>query len=144
VFLSHAPVDKPWRACDDDADRRLMENGGIKAVTHQWDRGHPPQKTGRAARVPVVFTRRRFALTTASRRPCEQEAPGGEPVGWQRWRRQLLDQTRDQVIVLAQGWDGIVPLAVCALLVGVKLKDLPPSVGTPHEVRAMCGLPPHR
>ena len=26
--------------------------------------------------------------------------------GWQRWRRQLLEQNRDTVMVLAQGYDG--------------------------------------
>jgi hypothetical protein len=43
---------------------------------------------------------------------------GGEPVGWQRWRRQLLEQTRDQVLVWAQGDDGIFHLTEYALLLG--------------------------
>jgi Transposase DDE domain len=144
VFLTNAAVAQPLRPFDDYDDRRLIENCCIKAAKQQWDLGHPPQKTERAVRVPVVFTLLLFALTTAYRLECEQEATGGEPVGWQRWRRQLLEQTRDKVIVFAQGWYGIFPIAVFALLVGVKLKDMPPSIGTPQEVRAMYGLPPHR
>jgi hypothetical protein len=66
--------------------------------------------------VPVVFTWLMFALATAYRLPCERKAWGGEPVGWQRWRRQLWEQSRDQVIVCAQGHDGIFHLAEYSLL----------------------------
>jgi hypothetical protein len=38
-------------------------------------------------------------------------ARGEALVGWQRWRRPLLAQTRDPVIVCAYGDDGIFPLA---------------------------------
>ena len=61
-------------------------------------------------------------------------------MGWQRWRRQLLEQTRDQVIVFAQRWYGIFHLAEFALLVGVKLKDAPPGIGTLQEVLAKYSL----
>jgi hypothetical protein len=54
-------------------------------------------------RVHVVFTLLMFALATAYRLPCEREDRGGEPIGWQRWRRQLLEHTRNQVIVFAKG-----------------------------------------
>jgi hypothetical protein len=77
-----------------------------------------------------------FALATAYRLPYEREAMGGEPVGWQRWRRQLLEQTREQVIVFAQGSYGIFHLTEYSLLVGVKLKDVPPGIGTRQEVLA--------
>jgi hypothetical protein len=40
-------------------------NGGIKACKPQWDLGHPPQKTDRAVRVHVIFTRLMCALATA-------------------------------------------------------------------------------
>jgi hypothetical protein len=62
-------------------------------------------------------------------------------VGWQRWRRQLLEQTRDQVIVFAQGYYGIFHLAEFVLLMGVKLKDVPPGIGTRHDLLAKHGLP---
>ena len=143
VFRTNAPVDQPWQPFDDDDERRLIEHCGIKEAKQPWDLGHPPQKTGRAVRVPVVFTVLRFALATAYRLPCEQEATGGEPVGWMRWRRQLLEQSRNKVIVFAQEWSGIFPLAEFALLVGVKLKDLPPGIGTLQEVLAKYKLTGH-
>jgi hypothetical protein len=64
--------------------------------------GHT-QKTARAVQVHGVFTRLMFALATAYRLPCEREATGGEFVGWQRWRRQLLEQTREPGSGCAQG-----------------------------------------
>lgn len=143
VFLTKAPVDKPWRPFDDDDDRRLIENCDLKACKQPWDLGHPPQQTERAVRVHGVFPLRMCALATAYRLECEQAALGGEPVGWQRWRRQLLEQTREKVIVLAQGDDGIFHLAEYSLLVGVKLKDRPPGIGTRQDMLAKYGLTSH-
>jgi hypothetical protein len=140
VVLTHAPVDTPLRPFDDDDDRRLIENCCIKEAKPPWALGHPPQNTDRAVRVPVLFTRLMFALATAYRLPCEREAMGGEPVGWQRWRRQLLEQTREPVIVCAQGDDGIFHLAEYALLLGVKRTDVPPGIGTRQEILAKYRL----
>ena len=141
VFLTNASVAKPLQPFDDYDDRSLIENCCIKEAKQQWDLGHPPQKTERAVRVHVVFTLLMFALATAYRLQCEREARGGEPVGWQRWRRQLLEQTRDQVIVFAQGHYGIFHLAEYSLLLGVKLKDVPPEIGSRQQVLAKYGLP---
>lgn len=143
VFLTNAPVDKPLQPFDDYDERSLIENCCIKEAKQQWGLGHPPQKTGRAVRVHVLFTLLMFALATAYRLQCEQEATGGEPVGWMRWRRQLLEQTRDKVIIFAQEWYGIFPLAEFALLVGVKLTDLPPGIGTLQDVLAKYKLTGH-
>jgi hypothetical protein len=43
VFLTHAAVQQPVPPCA-DADRRRIDNCGIKAATQQWDRGHPPRR----------------------------------------------------------------------------------------------------
>jgi len=143
VFLTNAPVDKPLQPFDADDARRLIEHCWIKAAKQPWDLGHPPQNTGRAVRVHVVCTVRMCAVATAYRLPCEQEATGGEPVGWRRWRRQLLEQSRDKVIVFAQEWYGIFPLAEFAWLVGVTLKDVPPGIGTLQEMLATYRLTGH-
>jgi len=134
VFLTNASVQQPLKPFDDYDDRSLIENCCIKEAKQQWELGHPPQKTERAVRVHVLFTLLMFALATAYRLQCEREARGGEPVGWQRWRRQLLEQTRDKVIVFAQGYYGIFHLAEYSLLLGVKLKDVPPGIGTYHDI----------
>jgi hypothetical protein len=140
VLLTTAPVEKPWQVFDDDDDRRLMETCGSKEAKPPWNLGHPPQKTARAVRVPVVFTLRLFALATAYRVACEREATSGESSGWQRWRRQRLEQTREKVIVCAQGGDGIIPLAEYSLLVGVTLRYRPPAIGTHQDILAKYRL----
>lgn len=141
VFLTNASVQQPLQPFDDYDDRSLIENCCIKEAKQQWDLKHPPQKTARAVRVHVMFTLLMFALATAYRLQGEGEALRGEPVGWQRWRRQLLEQTRDQVIVFAQGYYGIFHIAEFALLMGVKLKDVPPGIGTRNDILAKHGLP---
>jgi hypothetical protein len=140
VFLTNASVERPLHVFDDYDDRRLTENCCIKAAKQPWELGHPPQKTERAVRVHVVFTLLMFALATAYRLQCEREATGGESVGWQRWRRQLLEQPREKVMVVAQGYYGIFHLAEYSLLVGVKLKDRPPGIGTRQDVLTKYGL----
>lgn len=82
----------------------------------------------------VVFTVLLLALATAYRLRGERAAVGAEPVGWPRWRRQVREQSRDTILVFAQRWYGIFQLAAFALLVGVKLNDVPPGIGTPQEV----------
>jgi Transposase DDE domain len=141
VFLTNGSVDKPLQPFDEYDDRSLIEHCCIKETKQQWDLGHPPQKNARAVRVHVVFTLLMFALATAYRLGCEREDRGSEPVGWQRWRRQLLEQTRDQVIVFAQGSSGIFHLAEYSLLLGVKLKDVPPNIGSRQQVLAKYRLP---
>jgi hypothetical protein len=116
VFLTNAPVDKPLQPFDDDDDRRLIEHCYIKERQPQGSVKPPPQNTARAVPVHVLFTLLLFALGTADRWPCEQEATGREPVGWQRWRRQLLEHTRDHVIVFAQDCYGICQMAEYSLL----------------------------
>jgi hypothetical protein len=95
-----------------------------------------------AVRVHVLFTVLMFALGTAYRLQCERTDMGKEPVGWQRWRRQRLEQIRDQVIVFAHGYYGIFHIAEFALLMGVKLKDVPPGISTLQDILAKYGLPP--
>jgi hypothetical protein len=144
VFLTNAPVDKPLQPFDDYDDRSLIENCCIKESKQQWSLKHPPQKTARAMRVHVLFTWRLFALATAYRLQCEQADRGGEPLGWQRWRRQLLEQTRDMVIIFAEDSYGIFHIAEYSLLLGVKLKDVPPGIGTRRQVLVKYGLTMHR
>lgn len=103
---------KPLQVFDDYDDRSLIENCCIKETKQQWDLGHPPQKNARAARVHILFTLLIFALATGYRLQCERAATGREPVGWQQWRRQLLEQNRDNVIVFAQGYYGIFHLGL--------------------------------
>jgi hypothetical protein len=141
VFLANAAVQRPLQPFDDV--RSLIENCCIKEAKQPWALGHPPQKNARAVRVHVRLTPLMFALATAYQLLCEQKAVGGEPAVWQRWRRQLMEQTRDQGIVCAQSWYGIFHIAEFILLMGGKRKDMPPGIGTAQEVLSRYGRAAH-
>jgi hypothetical protein len=143
VFLTNAPVNKPLQPFDDYDERSLIENCCIKETKQQWHLKCPPKKTARAVRVHVLFTLLMFALATAYRLQREQEETGGEPVGWQRWRRRLLEHTRDLVIVFAKGSYGIFHIAEYSLLLGVTIKDRPPGIGTQQQILAKYRITAH-
>jgi hypothetical protein len=56
-------------------------------------------------------------------------------MGWQRWRRRLLEQTCDLVIVFAQACYGILHRADYSLV--------PPGIGTRQEILAKYRLAAH-
>jgi hypothetical protein len=87
-----------------------------------------------------MFTLLLYALATACRLRCGQTAVGAEPVGWQWWRRHLLAQSQDQIIVFSQRWSGIFHLTEWTLLVGSKLKEVPVGIGTSQAGLAKYGL----
>lgn len=142
-MLTKAPVEQRRQPCDDDDDRSLLENCCIKDAKPPWVLGHPPPTTARAVRVHVLCTLLLCALTTADRLPDEREVTGGEPMGWQGWRRQLLEQNRDTVIGLAPGDDSLLSVAESSLLLGAKLKDGPPGIGPRQKVLARYTLTAH-
>jgi Transposase DDE domain len=143
VFLTNEAVAKPLHIFDTYDDRSLIENCCIKESKQAWNLKHPPKKTERAVQVHVLFTLAMFALATAYRLQAEQAAGGDEPVGWQRWRRQLIQQNRDKVIIFAQGWYGIFHVAEYSLLLGVRLREPPPEVGNRQDVLKKYGLLGH-
>lgn len=101
-----------------------------------------PENGARGARACPVHAAAVRAGHGVSAAVCAR-GQGGEPVGWQRWRRQLREQTREQVIVFAPGDDGILQLAEYSMLLGAKLKDGPPGLGTLPEVLARYKVRAH-
>ena len=120
-----------------------MEHCGITERKHAWHLTHPPKKSQRAVQGHVFFTLAMCALATAYRLRAEQAAVGDEPVGWQRWRRQLSQQHRDTMSIFAQGWYGICHVAEYSLLLGVKLTEPPPEIGSRRDVLKKYGLLRH-
>ena len=143
MFLTNAAVHTPVQPFDADDDRRLSETCDLKERQPQWGVKHPPQQTAQAVRVHVMFTLLMCALATADRRPCEPADTGSAAAGWQRWRRPRLEQTRDHVIVVAEGSYGIVHLAEYSLRLGVTINDRPPGSGTRQQILATYGRTAH-
>jgi hypothetical protein len=143
VFLTNEAVAKPLHIFDTYDDRRLIENCCLTESKPAWNLKPPPKKTARAVQVHVLFTLALCALATAYRLRAEQAAVGDEPGGWQRWRRQLSQQHRDNVLIFAQGWYGILHVAEYSLLLGVRLREPPPEVGNRRDVLKKYGLLGH-
>jgi hypothetical protein len=143
VLLTNETVDKPLAAFDAYDDRSLIANCCIKESKQGWNLKHPPQKTERAVQGHVFFTLAMFALAPAYRLEAEQATVGDEPMGWQRWRRQLIQQNRDKVIIFAPGWYGIFHVAEDSLLLGGKLQELPLEVTSRRDVLKKYGLMGH-
>ena len=133
------------RPFDDDDDRSLIENWCTEEAKQSWELGHPPKKSERAARVGCMWSS-----------PCSclpwprgigfglsKRLQGVSPVGWQRWRCQLIAQTRDKVIVFTHGFYGLPHLAEYSLLIGVKLKERWAVIGTHQDIFAKYGLLSH-
>jgi hypothetical protein len=140
VFLTNLSVKEPLKPFDDYDDRSLIENCCIKENKQAWNLKHPPQKTERAIQVHVFFTLAIFGLATAYRQLAERAALGQEPLGWKRWRRQLIQQNRNKVIIFAGGYYGIFHVAEYSLLLGVTLKEPPPEIGSTQDVLKKYGL----
>jgi hypothetical protein len=163
VYLTNGPVDDPFVVFDDYDWRSVIENGIFKEGKHPWHLEHAPQKTEAAVVVQCYFTLITMALCTAFRLQQAREAAADlredaaatdEPVaagqaissvllageGTARWRRRLKAENRDKVIVFVGAWYGIFHLAELAILSGLRLKTLPPELGSRQSILARFGL----
>jgi hypothetical protein len=165
VYLTNGPVHAPFGVFDDYDWRSVIENGIFKEGKHPWHLEHAPQKTEAAVVVHCYFTLITMALCTAFRLQQAREAAaaaqqadaaaasggpapdtqafssvllGGE--GTARWRRRLQEENRDKVIVFVGAWYGIFHLAELATLSGLRLKTLPPELGSRATILARFGL----
>jgi hypothetical protein len=167
VYLTNGLVDDPFGVFDDYDWRSVIENGIFREGKHPWHLEHAPQKTETAVVVHCYFTLITMALCTAFRLQQAREAAdarraeadavtssgpaeaaavissvllGGE--GTARWRRRLKEENRDRVIVFVGVWYGIFHLAELAILSGLRLKTLPPELGSREAIFARYGLAP--
>jgi len=161
VYLTNGPVRDPFVAFDTYDWRSVIENGIFKEGKHPWHLEQFPQRTEAAVHVHCYFTLTVMALCTAFRlcqeaaditpaattaddadtaRPLTSALLGGE--GTTRWRQRLQEENRDHVIVFIGPRYGIFHLAEFAVLAGLRLTTLPPTLGTPHDILARFGLGP--
>ncbi len=157
VYLTNGPVRDPFVAFDTYDWRSVIENGIFKEGKQPWHLEHFPQRTEAAVLVQCYFTLTVMALCTAFRL-CQEAADtapavaadtastltsallGGE--GTARWRQRLTEENRDHVIVFIGPRYGIFHLAEFAVLAGLHLTTLPPTVGSPSDILARYGLGP--
>jgi hypothetical protein len=164
VYLTNGPVVAPFVVFDDYDWRSVIENGIFKEGKHPWHLEHAPQKTEAAVVVHCYFTLITMALCTAFRLQQAREAAAGQRTegaagsggpaaarqaissillggeGTARWRRRLKEENRDRVLVFVGAWYGIFHLAELATLAGLRLKTIPPELGSRQAIFARYGL----
>jgi hypothetical protein len=62
--------------------------------------------------------------------------------GTTRWRARLKQENRDKVIVFVAEAYGIFHMAELAILMGMRLKELPPHLGTKEAILTRYGISP--
>ncbi len=158
VYLTNGPVKDPFVVFDTYDWRSVIENGIFKEGKHPWHLGHFSKKTEAAVVVHCHLMLLVMALCTAFRlwqakqataptAPMHETAPGlstallgGE--GTARWRLRLKEENRDKVIIFLGEVYGIFHLAELAVLTGMRLKRLPPHLGSSQRILQRFGISP--
>jgi hypothetical protein len=157
VDLTNGSAQDAFAVFDTDDGRSLIENGLFREGKGPWLLEPAPQKNENAVIVHVVFTMAVMALATAYRlwnrqqELGEQETPETgiallEGEGTTAWRRRLLQENRDKVIVFVGDYYGIFHAAEFAILAGLRIKPngILPKWGLPADILARYSLPPSR
>src|SRR6266566_419295 len=160
VYLTNGPVKDPFVIFDTYDWRSVIENGIFKEGKHPWHLGRFPKKTAAAVVVHSHMTVLVMALCTAFRLWQAKAATtpttsthetattaglstallGGE--GTVRWRLRLKEENRDKVIIFLGEVYGIFHLAELAVLTGMRLKRLPPHLGSSQSILQRFGISP--
>jgi hypothetical protein len=158
VYLTNGPVDDPFEAFDDYDDRSLIENCLFREGKGPWNLLHHfPQRNEQGVLIQTFFTATVQALATTYRlweRQQELRAEKPETTadsldysllegeGTQRWRRRLKQENRNKLIVFVGEHYGIFHMAEFAVLVGLRIKEIPTELGTPADILARFDLGP--
>jgi hypothetical protein len=168
VYLTNGPVDDPFEVFDDYDGRSLIENCLFREGKGPWNlQQYFPQRNEQGVLVQTFFTVTVQALATAYRLwDRQQELRAEDPAsgleaparreaaaesldysllsseGTQQWRRRLKQENRDKVIVFAGEYYGIFHTAEFAVLAGLRVKEIPPELGTPADILVRFALGP--
>ncbi len=160
VYLTNGPVKDPFVVFDTYDWRSVIENGIFKEGKHPWHLGHFPKKTEAAVVVHSHFTVLVMALCSAfrlwqARQAAAPTAPTHETAtagglstallageGTARWRLRLKEENRDKVIIFLGQAYGIFHLAELAVLTRMRLKRLPPHLGSSQRILQRFGISP--
>jgi hypothetical protein len=160
VYLTNGPVTDPFVIFDTYDWRSVIENGIFKEGKHPWHLLNFPKKTAAAVVVHSHLTILVMALCTAFRLWQAKSATtpttsthetattpsvstallGGEGIA--RWRLRLKEENRDKVIIFLGEVYGIFHLAELAVLTGMRLKRLPPHLGSSQSILQRFGISP--
>lgn len=147
VYLTNMRVDKPIKVVDDYDDRSLIENGIFRTGKQDWHLNHPPKRTAHAFKVHVYLTFMMIALTTAFRNykiKEEEKERSGKDTGMARYRRKIVAENMDKVIVFVRNLYGIFYMYELSVILGGSVKDCEETMGLGYKesILQKYNLPP--
>lgn len=148
VFLTNLPVMDALRIFDLYDERSLIEVPLNKEAKQNWYLEHAPMHTRQAMSNHVFMVLMLIATTRAYRAyqerletDPEEKRPATDPLGFRRWRRQVLNENADKVIVFVGDMFAILPLIDYSILIStttVRIRGAPPRT----DVLAFYGVMP--
>ncbi len=159
VFATNGSVRAPLATFDRYDDRSLIENLLFREGKQPWQLQRAPQRTEAAIWAHICLTLATAALATAYRAWAERQdrlaeqaeqaqraVPTRPEEGFRHWRARLFAENRDLVLLFLDLGPhtvyGILHLAELAVLSGVRLRKLPPHLGSRADIFARYGLSP--
>ena len=136
VYLTNMTVEKPLKVVDDYDDRSLIENGIFRTGKQDWHLTHPPKKTAHALKIHVYLTLMMIALTTAFREfkiKEEEKEKKRIETGIERYRRRIVAENMDKVIVFIGCSYGIFYAYELSVLLGGSVKDCEKIMGPDYK-----------
>jgi len=136
VYLTNMTVEKPLKVVDDYDDRSLIENGIFRTGKQDWHLTHPPKKTAHAFKIHVYLTLMMIALTTAFREfkiKEEEKEKKRIETGIERYRRRIVAENMDKVIVFIGCSYGIFYAYELSVLLGGSVKDCEKIMGPDYK-----------
>ncbi len=147
VYLTNMEVNKPMKVLDNYDERSLIENGIFRTGKQDWYLKHPPKNTAHAFKVHVYLTLMMIALTTAFRefKIKEEEKERKRIVtGIERYRRKIVAENMDKVIVFIGCMYGIFYAYELSVILGGSVKDCEKVMGADYKqiILQKYDLPP--
>ena len=143
VFITDLPVRNPFIGYDLYDDRSLIENCLWREEKQKWYLKNPPKRTAEGVAVHTFLTMTVFALATAFRywnKDQQKKIEVGKTTGIQLFWRELRMKNRNKVLIFKGDKYGVFYLSEIMRLVGFRIKDADPGVGSRSQIMRKYGI----
>ena len=144
VFLTNKNVKNPFCTFDEYDDRSLIENLLFRETKQGWHLEKSPKKTSRAMTAHAILTMATHALTLAYRDHKNEELKKEKEeentnhrsflLGSRRWRREIIKEEQDYIIIFIKDKYGILHVAEFATMGGFKVRQAPEGMKTIKQI----------
>lgn len=123
VYLTNMKVNRPLKIYHTYNNRSTIENSLNKETKQSWNLEDAPKKCEESVVNHGIYTLFVFGLVKGFH--LWKEDQEAKELGGKRWRRRLIKQNRDQVIIFSKGNYGIFEINEALILAGARERDSP-------------------